>query len=282
MDIFVTGIAALGILLVAVPLGLIVLGLAVIFNGRGEPDPTGRRTTAIYLTAVHVITVLLVLFASVAAFGRLTSLIVDEDARGGSDSGLSVDDFGGFAEEDPFADDLDLGGSDSSANDASLRDTVRAGLIALPALAVLIFHWRRREQFVAEADHIGSQAWRAERVGFYLICFVAALTVLFAAGNAIYDIFRLVAPGVAGAEDAKVGRQMAISDFLTMTVLTVGALFVFFWHWNLLTGDQTPWDRFREQRATKAAAQAAQAPPAPAPQLPTPSAAPPPPPQAGQ
>jgi 1,4-dihydroxy-2-naphthoate octaprenyltransferase len=71
------------LLLLAVPLGVLVLAVIILAAGRGEPDTTGRRAFAVYLGAVNFVAVFTLVFASFAAVQSLATLVVDgrsEDA----------------------------------------------------------------------------------------------------------------------------------------------------------------------------------------------------------
>ena len=259
MDLFLGGLAGLFVFMAVLPLGLIVLGLAVVFNGRRDADPTGRRPTAIYLGVVCFVALFTVLFASTAAVGRLASLIVPEDAREDRLTSFVEDGVDGYWIEAgpdyvgprghprrPDAPDPD---------DVAVRDTVRAGLVALPAAAVLAFHWRRRRRLLDEPDFADSAAWRADRVYLYLVCLVAAGAATFASATLVFDAFRIAAPDITSAAGERpFEREQALADLLAMAVLTAGSVVIFFSHWSAVSGEANPLRRLRPRRRSRSGA----------------------------
>lgn len=253
MDLFLGGLASLFVFMAVVPLGLIVLALAVVFNGRQVDDPAGQRPTAIYLGVVCFITLFTVLFAGTAAVGRVSSLIVPAEERAGEGEGawfayapgdgVTFEGVDGFECRPGRLDGTDNcpGGERPDPDDISIRDTVRAGLLALPAAALFAFHWRRRRRLVADEAFPGSAAWRADRVYLYLVCLVSALVAAFASAALVYDLFRLAAPDITAEAFARRSeREVALADAITMTVLTLGALAIFCGHWSAVSGESNP------------------------------------------
>ncbi len=309
-------------------IGLLVLALAVVFNGRGEVDETGRRSTAIYLAFVIFISLYTVILAGVAAVGSISSLIVDEDERSGVDlpiqpltgqgdapaivtvgldddpelealaDGCTAGDFeacdqlyfqspvgsefeslgetcGGINEPvsggcvqrygggdvdpgtDGFADDFTLDrGTDP--DDEAIRDTVQAGLVAILAAVVLVFHVRRRRELVAEAGFAGTAAWRADRAFLHVVSAVAVLIALFAAASLLNDLFRLIAPGITSDGSQSVERKQALADIIPLTVLTVATTYLFGRYWSESSGQPPFWRTMRSDSAAAAPAESAE------------------------
>lgn len=268
MDAF-TGIASLSLLIITVPLGLIVLALAVIFNSRRDPDDSGMRTTAVYFGAVNFISLLALLFAVTATVGSLSSLIVDEDERGDASSSFSPDDLStdfGFEPDlsEEFGEDFGEVFEEPSddPNDAAWRGAIQGALAAAAAALIFVFHWRRREEFVGEPGFDASAAWRVDRVYLYLMCFVTAVIGTVAAVRFDYDIFRLIIPGVtATVDDDSTERQKALADLLTMGTLFVGSAYIFFWHWRLVAGETELWKRLSRSRTSSDEPEAQSPPP---------------------
>jgi hypothetical protein len=238
MDLLFGGLASLVIYLAVVPLGLIVLGVAIVVSGRREPDPTGSRATAIYLAAICFLALFTVLISVTGAASSLSSLIVPDEAHQPDceslDSGIpDFDQLEDFETFEACQDD-----DDASVDDAAVRSTVQAVLIGLPALAALLFHWRRRRQLTEAADFEGTPGWRADRAYLYVVCFFAAVIAVGAISGVLYDLFRLVAPGVSSPDgDGEFVRHEAFANLLTLLVLTVGALAIFSAHWSRVSGE---------------------------------------------
>ena len=285
MDELFGGFAAFGVLIIALPLALIILGLAIVFNGRREPDPTGVRTTAVYFSLVDFTALIVLVLAATSIMASLSSLIVDEEDRQTASSFDAVGpatDITEF-ETDPFSLDEDFEVESVDPDDKAIRDTIQGGLIVVPALLVFLFHWRRREAFVAEPRFEQSPGFRVDRIYLYAICFVTALLGSIALGRGVYDIFRLIIPGVTSdLGDNSLERKEALSDLLTMLVLGGISTYLFFWHWSLVSGETELWKRPRGVRSPSPPGGATAVPAAaggttpPPPTGPGPSAPPPP------
>jgi hypothetical protein len=239
MELFFGGFASLVIYLAVVPLGLIVLGIAIVVSGRREPDPTGSRATAIYLAAICFLALFTVLISVTGAVGSLSSLIVPDEAQEVDCGELES---GGIPDFDTFDEFEDLQvcqeGDQASVDDAAVRSTVQAVLVGLPALAALIFHWRRRRQLTETPDFEETPGGRADRAYLYVVCFFAAVIAVGAISGVLYDLFRLVAPGVSSPDgDGEFVRHEAFANLLTLLVLTVGALAIFSAHWSRVSGE---------------------------------------------
>ena len=249
MEDFLGGFAVLGVLVIAVPLALILLGLAIVFNGRREDDPTGMRTTAVYFGLVNFTALVVLIFGATSIVGSLSSLIVDKEDRQSTSSFDPVGDatdITGFNEgDDPFAFDEEVfEDSSSDANDKAIRESIQSGLIVVPALLVFLFHWRRREAFVDAPGFAESPGLRVDRIYLYAVCFVTALLGSIAVGRFAYDIFRLIIPGITSElGDNSLERKQAVSDMLTMLTLGAISIYLFFWHWRLVSGETELWKR---------------------------------------
>ena len=221
---------ALGGLVLVVP-ALIVLGILVVVSARGETDPTGRRPYALYLCAVVLVTVFTALFASFAVVHSLVDMPVNDR------NGIEVDSTTHIPQgqnEDQLSRWAIRVGTNmqhhngENPDDRDLRTAVQAGLVTLAAAVVLLFHLGRLRALTGEAEFKGSAAWRVHRVFVYAVAFVAVLTALFAAAAALYDIFRVIAPGVTQTD----GRGRGWADFASSAYLAVGATLIFLAAWN--------------------------------------------------
>jgi hypothetical protein len=200
-----SGLNALLLTLVAVPLGVLVLAVIILAAGRGEPDTTGRRAFAVYLAAVNFVAIFTLVFASFAAVQSLADLVVD-----------------------------------GKSEDAAVRGAVQAGLIVGAAVVVLVFHARRRRELQAEDEfERGGPPWRIDRAYLYAVCFVAVLVALFALGVGAYGVFRTLAPGVTGGEftPRHLERQEGVAQLISQVWLGLAALYVFVRAWREVAAD---------------------------------------------
>jgi heme/copper-type cytochrome/quinol oxidase subunit 2 len=202
MDVFgdfERGLNALFVTLLVVPLGVLVLAVIILAAGRGEPDTSGRRAFAVYLSAVSFVAIFTLVFASFAAVRSLANVFVD-----------------------------------GRSEDAAVRGAVQAGLIAGAAVAVLVFHARRRRELRSGADFdAGGPAWRIDRAYLYAVCFVAVLVALFALGIGAYGAFRTLAPGVTEeAITRHLERQEGVAQLISQVWLGLVALYVFLRAWR--------------------------------------------------
>lgn len=189
----------------AVAVGVLVLAVIMLAAGRGEPDTTGRRAFTVYLGAVNFVAVFTLVFASFAAVRSLATLVVD-----------------------------------GRNEDAAVRGTVQAGLVAAAAVIVLVFHSHRRRDLRGESEFAaGSPAWRIDRAYLYAVCFVAVLVALFALGAGAYGGFRVLAPGVtAEFVSHHHERQEGVAQLIPQIWLGLAALFVFVRAWREVAADR--------------------------------------------
>jgi hypothetical protein len=202
MDVFgdfERGLNALFVTLLVVPLGVLVLAVIILAAGRGEPDTSGRRAFAVYLSAVSFVAIFTLVFASFAAVQSLANVFVD-----------------------------------GRSEDAAVRGAVQAGLIAGAAVVVLVFHARRRRELRSGSDFdTGGPAWRIDRAYLYAVCFVAVLVALFALGIGAYGAFRTLAPGVTEeAITRHLERQEGVAQLISQVWLGLAAVYVFLRAWR--------------------------------------------------
>jgi hypothetical protein len=259
VDVFFGGFVSVWILAAAVPVGLVVLGIVALVGNRGQDDPAGQRATAVYFGVVLFLTLFTVLFAGTAAVGTAASFLVPAEDRDGPtwdswtgyEPGLGVVYEDGFPVEDGPGDrrcfpDCEVPDEVlDEVDDATVRETVTAGLIALPAAAILLFHLRRRRGLLASEGFVGSPAWRADRVFLHLVCIVALAAAAFAVAALVYDLFRVVAPDITSTRLTRASeRERGVADGLAMGLLALGAAAIFFAHWSQLSGEGNPLRRF--------------------------------------
>jgi hypothetical protein len=219
MDFFGEGFAFLLAFAIVLPLGLLALVVLVLAGGR-DIDATGRRTFTLYVATVSFVAIFTALIASTQVVNSLT------DKIDGDDSGFdfSTEDFEDFEGED-FE-------SDVSENDRVIRGAVQAGLVLAVAVGVLVFHTRRRRDYLADPEFDRSAAWRADRAYLYAVCFTAILVFLFATGFGSFEIFQILAPGVFASGDDSAARKDALQAMLTLGWLALAAGGIFSYHWR--------------------------------------------------
>lgn len=243
----------------------LVLAILVLAFRRGDPDPTGRRTYGTYLFVVSFLALFALLFSGFALVDSLTSLAFrNRSASEASTSephpridravpGVERAPLFGFDEgPDPVFPPggpegfvipdgqvfFDNGGSDE-ADDADIRSAVVAGLLAIVALLVLIFHARATRRLVEEDDFDGSPAWRTYQVYICAVCFVALVIAAGAGAVAAYGVFRAIAPGVADEFNSNERRE-GLATLVSSGLLAIGALVVFRLHWQRAGGRLAP------------------------------------------
>lgn len=202
--------AALGFIGFLFPLlfiALIVLVIAAIAGGRGEPDPSGRRPYAIYLSLVTFVGLMTTIGAAVATVKAITDSIF----VGGSGPECPPD----FVE-------CGFGGGGGSG----IREILMALLILAAAGALTYLHGTKLLELRAIEPGSSSQAARVLQVFAYSVCFITvffALGAVVAAVNALIDA--IDPQGGFGGFGG--GRDGALSTLLTSVVTAAGAGFLF-------------------------------------------------------
>jgi len=223
-----------------VPFALIVLVLLVVVvlvDRRDDLDPDGRRPFAAYVFVVVFLTLFTTLFALAAMVGSLVHIGVGDDGSRQSRGTTTAPTFtvnGSTATGDSGGDGVtssDLTESSSDADDAHIRDAVRAGLLAAAAGGVLFFHLGMARR---AADDPAVGAGRARRIyhGYLYAATTLAVIILVGAATAFgYGIFKVIAPGVASPSG--VGeRKNALPDLAATAVLVAGAALIFLSHFR--------------------------------------------------
>src|SRR5581483_1359388 len=114
-------------------------------------------------------------------------------------------------------------------HDEDYRGIVVAVIAGVLAVALFLLHYRWLRKYLADrVDGPGVRVWHTY---LYVACFFAVVVAIPALGALIYDVFKLIAPGVTNAGT----RGDALVSFGSTSVLAAGAGIVFLFHWN-----QTP------------------------------------------
>ncbi len=206
---------------------LLVLGLA----GRGEPDPTGRRTYGVYLFAVTFVSLFIVLFASLLVVQALVQVALPDP------SGVVPVPVPSFQPSSSAAgsayQDITSQVRSYDPNREHWANAVASALVALAAGLVLRFHAERARELVRQPGFEGSTVWRTYQVYIHAVCFVSILIALVAGALAAYGLFRVIAPGVtAQFTPATDERDQGVSELVTGGVLAAASFAIFHFHWR--------------------------------------------------
>jgi hypothetical protein len=186
---------------------LLIGGVFVIVTvaNRADPDPTGRRPAVVYGFAIAFVTLFVTLFATAGFIASLCNLIGSHATRRSS---------GGI-----------LGGLTHHATslhpvgDAVARGCVLSLLIAVVAGVVYYLHATAAAR--ASADAVtGDPNARVRASYISAVSFVAVGIVVVSLIVVLYDVFRLIAPGVF-APDLAGDRVVVLRSFLPALYLAV-------------------------------------------------------------
>ena len=225
-------------LLLLVLAGLIVLAIAGAANrqesGRHDPDPTGRRPYVMYLVGITFIALFVLLFSSTALVSQVATIALGAD---GPHSSAALTQGGTEIAQPPRPVPIEP----FDGNQERIRGAILAGLIALVAGLVLLFHATRLRQLINEPGFAQGPARRAYQVYLYAVCFVSVLTVMIAAVIAAFGLVRIIAPGTT---DIDLGhgfeRDEGIKQFVIGAYLTIAASGLFVFHWRRTTPFRSP------------------------------------------
>lgn len=208
--------AFLGLLGFLVPLVFVVLIVAVIaavVGGRGEADPTGRRSYAIYLTSVTFIaffTTLLMVFGLVDAL--METLVVGssgpECPPGLVDCGIPID-----------------AGSGSGG-----REVLQAAFVSVAAGVVLYLHGKKLLELKDEEGTAETAAGRVLLTFGYAVAFVLVFVALGAASAALTSLVDVVSPP-DGSFRGDPGDR-ATATLISAGALAAASVFLFRYVWG--------------------------------------------------
>lgn len=193
---------------------LIVAAVAAAVGGRREPDPTGRRPYAIYLTAVTFIALFTTLAAVYALIHALAKMVFVAGSTG-------------FSSCPPGAIDCfnQIGGPVSGG---SAREALQTALIAAVFGLVLYFHGRRVLDVRGEEPGLDTVGGRVLNVFAYAVCFVLLFVGIGAAVAAVTSLVDAIDPqsGFPGE------RGSALATLLTSVLLAAASGFLFRFTWS--------------------------------------------------
>ncbi|MDP8969153.1 MAG: hypothetical protein M3N52_01310 [Actinomycetota bacterium] len=123
-----------------------------------------------------------------------------------------------------------LGGPDAKKQRA--REAVQAGLVAVAATAVLLFHAPRIPSLVKEPGFAESPARRTYLVYLYAVCLVAVLTALVSGAIAGSGLVSVIAPKLVGSGPIDLQRKEGAVELLSHGFLSAAAIGIFAHHWQ--------------------------------------------------
>lgn len=227
------------LLLPVVLLGLIVLGILAL-AGRGETDPTGRRSFAVYLFAVAFVSLFVALIALTGLVSSVVRIALPEHAgpdcvqfQGGVSCAsrfpvtrpVPAGETAVYAPTQPF--------QRFDPDRQHKAQAVQTGLVAIAAILVLWFHAKRARELIGEPGFDEGPGRRVYLVYLYAVSFLAILIVLFAGSTAAYGLFRIIAPGTTGfLGDTSIERDNGVAQLGTGGLLALGAFVIFAFHWR--------------------------------------------------
>lgn len=256
------------LLIPIVVIGLIVLAIAAFSSDRREPDPTGRRPYAVYLFSVVFVTLFIALFSGISVVSSIVRIGLPED-QGYERSFRYGESGAGFGEKvapvpvapyepapyqsagpivvpQPGQDIATFPPNEAplvqryDPNEEWIRSAVQAGLVAIAAVLVLLFHTRRADEVVHDPGFADGPARRTYHVYLYVVCFAAILITLVAGALAVYGLFRIIAPGTSGFGPQSFERNEGIHQLVTNGVLALVAAAIFHFHWRRVPEKAAP------------------------------------------
>jgi hypothetical protein len=167
-------LAAIGVFFVLV--AVVGIFVVLVVANRADADPTGRRPLVVYLFGVSFFTVFAVLFGSFGIVQSVVQLI-----------GTNANNGGGFSvAANPI----------HPVGDAVARGATLSGIILGVALIVLVPHLARGLALSGRADPRVGPLGRVAQSYVSAVSFVAVVVAVIAVAFALYEVVRIVAPGV--------------------------------------------------------------------------------------
>lgn len=217
-----------------IPLALLI-GVFAILLVRRRDGAAGDDGGTRYVATISLVTLFVALFAAFVAVQALTDLAVDHQQRAAANQELAQS----LNAEPSFYPGTGPGGpittlsidptslyAFTSSNDSNYNTAVASGLAALTTGAVFLYHRRRRARIIGAPD-MSPGAEAVNRTYLQSVKAVAALTIALAGAAALYGIWELIAPGIAGSVSTDVGRMEGLSTFLASGSLTLATALIF-------------------------------------------------------
>jgi hypothetical protein len=193
--------------------------IVAVVTARRDPDPSGTRPYAVYLSLVLFVALFTALFAATAAVSNAIRIPLKDSIT----TLIPV----GSTSAAPLV---------HGAIDVDKQHTagaVQAALIVIAALLVMWFHVGRLRELVQEPRFSDSPGRRTYQVYLHAVSFVSTTILIFAGAAAIYGLFRILAPGTTDQfVPASLERDQGIAQAVSTGLLALLAFAIFRYHWH--------------------------------------------------
>lgn len=106
---------------------------------------------------------------------------------------------------------------------------MQAGLVALAAALVLVFHARRLRQLVRDPEF---DQRRGYLFYLYAVCLVTVMTTLAAGSIAAYGLVQLISPTAVSSGPSNLERDEGVVNLVSNGFLAAAAAAIFTFHWR--------------------------------------------------
>jgi hypothetical protein len=177
---------------------LVAIFVVIVVANRADPDPTGRRPLAVYLFGVSFFSIFVVLFGSFAIVLGLVQLI-------GSHPGVTD-------------------GSQHPVGDAVVRVVVLGGIIVAVAALLLVTTLRRGMSFPELTEGQPNPVARVAQSYAASVSFVSVLIAAVSLVVFVYEVFRILAPGIFELSGSRVNAARVLLSALYLTFASAGVV----------------------------------------------------------
>lgn len=204
--------------------GVVIVLVILVVANRAEPDSSGRRPLAVYFFGISFIATFLTLFGTFAIFLGLVQLI-------GSHPGPNHSNFPGATPVFP-------GQPIHPIGDAVARVVILSLIVTIVAVILLVTHLRRA---VALPEWVEGGYGPVSRVAQSYIGAVTFVAMIIATSSIVffvYDLCRVIAPGVFELSGPSVNVERAL---IASIYLAAASMLVVFLHSRIPPHGQNPW-----------------------------------------
>lgn len=198
------------------PFVLIVAVVLLALAGKSEDDPRRERPAALYLSALTLVGVLMVLAGTFLAVNGLVEL-TDTKPSGWTSYSEAIEvrpDFE-FGQRGRRVQPLPPIQRPGANHDDDVSQLIGGLIVGAIGVALLRFHVPKLQDLADNSDGAGARVY--SRL-LYVVCGVALLTGLGAAGTALYSVYAMIAPDTAGAGEVTDGLRSLITALAVATV----------------------------------------------------------------
>ena len=206
-----TYVSVLVLLIVLASVGSIVTYIIIVVANRAEPDPTGKRTSAVYHVGTAFLTLWLEIAGVITIFATLFALI-------------------GAGKNTYFGPEV------HPLSDATVRGITIGLLLTMVGGLLTLTHRRKAVELALSDANEASPSKRVVRSYAAVVSFISVIVMVVAVLAAVWAVLGLVAPGVYQT-GSRTGDVRALLD--EATVLAVFA-WVFSTHRRLVGVQRTP------------------------------------------